>query len=502
MNPSIQQSAIVKATENMQRSLAVIAVAGSGKTTLLEMLAKAIDPKLSLCVLAFGKKIATTLEERIKRPNSTIGTSHSLWFKAFVKVKLNNRWRPTPLDTNKTWHLINNLLSKVESDEFGFWLVKAISLAKNVGLGYLIPNDQDAWTALIDKFDLDRDEKLDISTAIPLAVKLLDASIKQISKLDFDDMLYMPLVHNVSFPTLFDRLFVDEYQDLNPVQLALLKRMLKPNGFCVAVGDPRQSIMAFRGAMADACEQYKETFNAIEMPLSVSFRCSKAVVKEAQNYCSEIEASETAIEGNVRTIGAFNVDTFCNESAILCRNNAPLIKLAFWYIANGRGVKVLGTDIGKDLITLIKKQKPVSIDDLEELLTVYRDREVAKHMSKHREDRAGALADRVNCVFTIIESLGEKDRTIDGLYSAIDALFTDDTNGKLILSSIHKSKGLEYKNAIILDRHLMPSKYARQAWQLEQEQSLACVAITRATNDVVYITSDGRMSTIPVAQAC
>jgi superfamily I DNA/RNA helicase len=63
----------------------------------------------------------------------------------------------------------------------------------------------------------------------------------------------------------------------------------------------------------------------------------------------------------------------------------------------------------------------------------------------------------------------------------VNGLFADNVQDMLVLSSIHKAKGREWKRVFWLDRHsTCPSKWARQAWQQEQERNLMYVAATRA----------------------
>jgi superfamily I DNA/RNA helicase len=57
------------------------------------------------------------------------------------------------------------------------------------------------------------------------------------------------------------------------------------------------------------------------------------------------------------------------------------------------------------------------------------------------------------------------------------------------LSSIHKSKGLEFSRTFILGMaQFQPSKYATQDWMKVQEDNLAYVAITRAKDALIHIT--------------
>jgi superfamily I DNA/RNA helicase len=59
-----------------------------------------------------------------------------------------------------------------------------------------------------------------------------------------------------------------------------------------------------------------------------------------------------------------------------------------------------------------------------------------------------------------------------------------------LLSTIHKCKGLEWPHVAILDPWLMPSKFAEQEWEKQQEHNLSYVAITRAQQTLHYVNSD------------
>ena len=177
------------------------------------------------------------------------------------------------------------------------------------------------------------------------------------------------------------------------------------------------------------------------------------------------------------------------HDAVLCRQTAPLIKLAYTLIARKVGCRVLGRDIGAGLVSLVKRAKARNLDSLQAKLEAYRDRETAKFTAKGEEQKADALNDRVESVFTVIESLDENSRTIPALIAAIEGLFSD-ANGCLLLSTVHKAKGREWDTVAILRPELMPSKWARQDWQMVQEENLMYVAYTRAKSRLIFIETE------------
>ena len=61
----------------------------------------------------------------------------------------------------------------------------------------------------------------------------------------------------------------------------------------------------------------------------------------------------------------------------------------------------------------------------------------------------------------------------------------------IVLSSIHKAKGLEAPRVGILSAHLLPHPMARQEWSYQQEVNLAYVAITRARRELYIAGNNG-----------
>ena len=115
------------------------------------------------------------------------------------------------------------------------------------------------------------------------------------------------------------------------------------------------------------------------------------------------------------------------------------------------------------------------------------------------EDKASKLKKRGLSEIAIINNasylaLKEKVSIIETLYKRfpgsflkqkIKNIFSDDKTG-IILSTIHKSKGLEAKRVFFLNPELIPSKFAKTPKALYAEDCLKFVAITRAKEELVY----------------
>jgi superfamily I DNA/RNA helicase len=494
--PSPYQTAVFDFVRDAAAGSAVIrAVAGSGKTTTIVKALELIDPASKVLFLAFNKKIATELQTRVPSYVKA-STFHAAGFGAWRFGH-----RSCKVNADKVRHIAGNIFSPDEQAAFGQFAVRMVGYAKNAGVGALVEDKLETWQDIADRFDCapERDD-VDLSLALERASALLSASVDAAnarnSEIDFDDMLFMPMRENARF-SLVDWLFIDEAQDTNPVQLALLRRMLAPGGRLVAVGDDRQAIYGFRGAAAGSMDAIKAAFGCRELDLTISYRCAKSIVKLAQSIVPHIEASETAPEGSVTEatlqdgeFARFDArlsEPFSNSDAILCRNTAPLVALAYRLIGFKVGCKVLGREIGAALVTLIRKLNAKGVDALLVKLDALTEREVAKAMARGQEQKAEAAQDRAQCIKAVVEALKETERTVPAVCAAIDSMFTDDGRGILTLCTCHKAKGLEWDRVFIYRRDLMPSKFARQDWQKEQESNLEYVAITRAKKELVFL---------------
>lgn len=200
-----------------------------------------------------------------------------------------------------------------------------------------------------------------------------------------------------------------------------------------------------------------------------------------------IQSHPSAPLGSVTTLPSYSPPDFSPSDAILCRNTAPLITLAFGFITRSVGVHVLGREIGTGLVALVRACKATNIEELEVKLINRRTREVVKARATGSESAVAAIEDRYDCLNIFLQN----EDTVEGLCDSILSLFDDSARGLLTLSTIHKAKGLEWDRVFFLDFHtLLPSKWAKQPWQQAQEKNLQYVAVTRAKLDLVFITSN------------
>lgn len=492
---------------------AVFAVAGSGKTSTIEEGIRRMPSSQRVRYLVFNKRNADEAQRRMP-PNCTPSTFHAAAMRAIVRAG-----HRATIDDQKSRAMLRawraaSRISDLEERKLGPKAARLAGLGKNAGIGLLSPNDRPTWERLIDHYGFDWELKADdwrgyvdpranedeIAIGVPMAefrgLCLASALVREAPKTntrDFDDMLYDAVRLGVSFEPV-DMVVIDEAQDTNAIQRALLVQMLasSPGARLIAVGDPGQAIYGFRGADAGAMRLLSDQFACQPLRLSVNYRCARAVIEEAREIVPEISAHDAAPAGSVEWEEQPTLDAFTPGDAVLCRTNAPLVRLALRLLASRTPATILGRDIGRSLVALVDQLATTpgqGLDAFEDALKAHRDAEIAKLAKKGKDAQAEALEDRCACVLAVIDSLAPHEATVPGLREAITALFSDaEEYGAVTLASVHRSKGLEWPTVWILNRDQMPHPRARLPWEREQEQNLIYVATTRAKVDLRLVT--------------
>jgi DNA helicase II / ATP-dependent DNA helicase PcrA len=476
---SPQQTEFIAAAATGRQSLVLRSVAGSGKTTtLLGAVAKMRGPT---AILAYNKKIAEEIKAKlidlgIDWKTASAGTVHSFGFNMLRKLLGN-----VTVDEKKVWNIVQEM---EEDSPFAAVVCQIVSLAKQ-----RVVNTRKDLFDIIDHFDLLEDEQVEHAEKIvTFALQVLAASNKDTRVIDFDDMVYMPLIMPVR-PFRFSTVIVDEAQDTNPARRQLVALLLAPGGRVIAVGDQHQAIYGFTGADNDSLDLIGQQFKARNLNLTVTYRCPKAVVNFSRQWVSHIEAHQSAPEGSVSFLGRID-DTFMpvQSGAILCRNTKPLVALAFNFIRRRIPCKIEGRDIGKGLVKLAMKWKSAkTIAAYETKLDRWFDRETIRLAAK--EAKMAFVADQYETMKAIMGyCLEEKKTHMADVIAWIEELFGDNVTGVVVLSTIHKSKGREWNTVYWLNRaQTCPSRYATMPWMREQERNLCYVAATRAMGELIEI---------------
>lgn len=483
ITPSKYQQDIYDFVQNGTGNAVINAVAGSGKTTTIVKAVDLIPADQTVAFLAFGKAIADEIRTRVPA-HIDVSTIHSKGAKAVWAMQRSK------LDQKKIYNIVNRLKDSWFNDQpeiiNGEYLAR---VRKLVDLGRLeLAHTTEDVHALANKHGI---ETINGEIAKSFIVRRL-AEMDTDSH-DFVDMLYIPAsTPGAPMPT-FDWIFIDECQDLNKAQQVLFRKMMKPTTRFIAVGDPRQAIFGFAGADEESFTNLTLMPDTIELPLSMNYRCCTEVIDLVHELLPEIniEAHPGAPKGVRNDNDKFR--NIADGDMVLCRNTAPLVKMCLQFIKDHKKAYVKGGDMGKQLANLVVSSKAVTLRDFEgwmakQLAVIYTRIEKSYPLMSHseitEESAYAQMAEKKYILETIIDSADL--RTPDQLITWINELFADNKAG-ICFSSIHRSKGLENERIFIIERDLMPSRFAKTAGQLKQESNLLYVAITRAKGYIGFV---------------
>ena len=468
----------------------VDAVAGSGKTTTILAALDRVPKTKRVCLAAFNKTIATELKSRVERCDAcgegtlvvgapcsecngtgkssarshvTVSTLHALGLRAITDAF------GRPLVDAQKGEKIARAICNPSNRAWARSVAKCVSLAKC----YLADNVK-SIEGVIDTHQLcPPEQEAERQSFVEQVLQCLKSAQEETGTIDFDDMVWFVGRLGIKVPQ-FDVLFVDETQDLNAAQIALVLRAVKAGGRVIAVGDPRQAIYAFRGAADGAFERVRAALDAKVLPLSVTYRCARSVVAEAAKYVPHLEAAPNAAEGSVEVV-AWNEMVVQAKPGdfILSRTNAPLMGLCLGFLRDGRRAAIQGRDIGARLAGLVNRAKAADVTTMLRWVGKWADAEVAR-LTRAETDPAGII-DQRDC----IEALSEGETAVAAVIAKIERLFADgDDRSRITLSTTHKAKGMERDRVFLLRATYF--QRARTPQQAQEEANLYYVAVTRA----------------------
>ena len=502
MNWSTYQQAIFDAVANSDSNLAINAVAGSGKTTTIVHAASLLHGDVAF--LAFNKHIVGELERRLPK-NVSAMTIHSLGYKALARKR-----RPT-MSEYKHSDIIDALLVRTVEGRSAAYKRAISRLVDLTRLTLTNLTDHEAAGEIISHHGISAqiaeavDELSDQAPGrwtysdlhgrvIRMATKVIDEGIQEYrdaGRIDFTDMLYLPMALKLA-PHRYDVVLVDEAQDLSAAQLALVQAAGRR---IIAVGDPSQAIQGFAGADNRSFANLVEQTNAVELPLSICWRCPTSHLDLARGIVPHIEAKPDAPAGRVLHITREEFAGMPHSGdLIICRRNAPLVGAALRLISAGIQARIRGRNIGDGLVKMTADADKIKLAlDLpwraafaQRLERYGENRRMMLAQKPHSEMAIQTLDDSVECINAFL--VGRPDiESLADLKTQLGALFAD-AGASVWLSSIHRAKGLEADRVFVLDPAKMALSYpSMRPWQVEQENNLRYVGLTRSKSDLYFV---------------
>ena len=493
--PSPYQEKIFEFIVHGNGNAVISAKAGSGKTSTCVTAIKLIKPKNKVMFLAFNKSIAEELSQKLKDyPNVEVRTSHSLGF-AIIRKNVEGE---VELDEFKYRRYIKSNISELTTID--------VTLTKNQLYNYI-----ESICALVDfaRFNLaqtaEEVKSLAVKYDVPIffdecdvVIKVLEWGKTELNSIDYADMVWLPVELSMNARAFQkDFIFIDECQDQSLMSIELFLKCFKRGTRFIAVGDEDQCINTFCGSSEEAFQYMKDYPKTSQFDLPICYRCPKTVVELAKTLVPDIECREDAPKGDI--VEKCWTSSLRIGDMVPCRSKAPLLKVYTKLLRKGIQCHIKGQDIGTNLKKLIEEV------DIEELNTNLKSDGVFVRLydnlfeirnklmeSKGLDYQDATLTNYITNSYDMIKALtvlAENYTTKTELLSHIDEIF-DETREGVILSTIHKAKGLEADNVYILCNSSMPSSLAKKEWEKNAEQNLIYVAYTRAKKKLGFISEE------------
>src|SRR5882762_6367328 len=461
--PTEEQDAILSKVKTSNTNLVINALAGTGKTTTLEMV-QSVSKQQPVLYLAFNTKVAKEAEEKFAS-TTTVRTLNSLGHRIWASGRSIN------LNKKKTPDLLREMIKEMPKDAASevwdcfYQVVDGVGMAK--ALGYIPEGKYRNIKPLTDKstFHAALEERPDELTSDLIdAVLTLSISTAFDGYIDFNDQLYMPTLFGGTFPR-YPLVMGDEAQDFSPLNHAMLDKLAK--GRLIAVGDPWQSIYAFRGAKTRSMAELTERFKAETFTLSLCFRCPKPIVEAARWRAPSLRWAKE--EGKYEILRDLSTSDIPDGAAIICRNNAPLFKLAMRMLQSGRSVTVAGSEVGPKIIAIMRRLGS-------EEMPIHGVVSAIENWRSGKLDRESKTADDIAECMKVFAGFG---KTLGLAIDHAEHLFAQ--RGTITLTTGHKAKGLEFDVVYHLDPWLCKDD--------DQDLNLRYVITTRARRELYEIDS-------------
>jgi superfamily I DNA/RNA helicase len=502
---SAEQAAIVQAARTLapREALVACARAGTGKTFTLVETVKAVSG--DVLVLVFGRKAAAEVRTRLKAEGVTanvrVDTCHA-FAKSMVSAAEPNfgKFYSIAKTEGSAGHIRNPRLQFIAAELVDLALDLAVGLPGE--LPATLGTFQDILTGYAKR--LPKGAKPEVLAAESL--KLFGAVLRDTRTYTFSEYGYIVARDGLPADVRFDYVLLDEAQDLNPQQLRVVDLLRERGARLVFYGDDRQGIYGWRGAGTDTFQAIRSRYSPQVLPIQTTRRCGTAIVEEAQRIVPDIRAVENATEGVVGVLSPLELTPALvqlvaepeGSMVVLCRNNAPLLKATLNAVRAGLQVCVLGKSPKQTvnyILTRVFDAPNATFHDPEAfgrfevaLRAELADKPFALAEELDRLETARVLYDHVVAT-TRVTSLPA---LLAEVAAACAKYFADDeVPGTVTFSTIHRSKGLEWDHVFFLAPELIPGRAARKArgWHLTQEANLAYVAVTRAKQSLIYVST-------------
>lgn len=480
---SEQQLAIFKAAREGTGNIGVKARAGTGKTTTAVELIRRCAARGRVLYAAFNRPIADSVKPKLAGiRNVDVKTLHGLGYgilrqhDEFVQV-----------DQDKGMRIAREVAPPDATQKF----VSSINKAAKYLKGMMVEDLDQAEEVLIDA-EIDAAPFATERQLAELALRAMHVSTKMLGLVDFDDQVWLPGKLGLRSRYGYNDVVIDEGQDTNEAQFRLCQAVVAPGGRIVIIGDDKQAIYAFRGADEATYDRLVQRLGATIYPLTVTYRCARSIVREANQIVPDLEAAPDAPEGTCISISPEEMRKMMRPGDfVLSRSNAALVEQCTKAIRAGIRSTIQGRDLGDTLQALVRKSCAEDVDELLEYVESWQTREVEKRQKKDRDPQP--IIDRAACLIAFADGA----KSIGDVLRNIAVMFDDtDDSKRVVFSTTHRAKGLERQRVFVLrDTYLRPRPFIdaygeRRFGVTSEEKNLYYVAVTRAIGELYLVTSN------------
>ncbi|MDR2301430.1 MAG: AAA family ATPase [Deltaproteobacteria bacterium] len=421
-----EQKAIMAATED---TVAITAYAGTGKTFTLKVFAEN-HPNEKILYLAFNKSLAEESRDAfISCPNVVVKTIHSLAYGYVGKKYARTLGDIRPLALIP---FVKEIKTKGKDDYY--FLAKEVNQCLNDFFFSSSPS--------LEKFLEDNKHKIkvkldgggkrpkDISKVV---LKVWKSCVDGKFTMPHNGYLKLFQMNHAKVLDSYDRILVDEAQDLNDCMISLI---LGCRAKKIFVGDPFQQIYAFNGAVNALSK--KSLSGAAVYYLTKSFRCPNQIASLANNYLSLLEAPKPFTGVDRPSPGGVD------GKLVIARTNAGLFDFVaknlkekrFFYNGGFEGYQF---DIILDLVNLINKNIHYIKDPFVKQFNTIQ--EIENYIEKVND----------NVCATRLKIAKRYQKEAFYIYKQMIDNKTDENSADYIATTAHKIKGREYRKVVLLE---------------------------------------------------
>ena len=345
-------------------------------------------------------------------------------------------------------------------------------------------------------------------------------------QIDWEDVLLLNLGMVKSEPQIAEhiqsqyRFFtIDEFQDVSPLQFALVQQWMGDRSDLCVVGDPRQTIYSFAGASQKYLNGFESMFeNAVSIELSNNYRSGREIVNLANSIMSDLSPMQ-AVAG----LGEIRLKRYQSDLA----EADAVSKMIDEDITNGIPASEIAVLFRVNVQAEVLSEKLSELGIRHQLKTqerFFQQQVIAKAVqmiraSRFVEDKPASeiVADVLRelgwtmdpsgdlsaweSLQSLYEALTDQPLSIGETIELVDALqlqHFEPVRQLVTLSTIHAAKGLEWRKVYILgaSEGLLPFRMSHSPEEIEEERRLCYVGVTRAKQSlsISHASESGELS--------